>query len=179
MNKLAVIIQLSIMMSVLVACNGTDVFPEDHQTSDTAIEMELIKVLKRVKTYNCEGQEISDDWSVWSAPKERIQIRPSTYRNLTGSHFRNNTTNSSPSWVIGHDSFNIDMASTLFNMRVNEGINEISYKFSFCDSERNDSEPCDDSYEEVGNLYMNIKYRVEREEGIYESHPSEEECNVE
>jgi hypothetical protein len=140
----------------------------------------LTRQWQRVIRYDCNNQVTSDKMETVKSPIQNVSIKPFEYTNLYSSEFKNLTNGSSPS-TLNLTDFVIDMAPSAFNMKVEEGINKIEYKFLYCDQTVVDAQgqtTCAKAPDvrESGTFFLNISYVQQNLDGFLELKPSPEEC---
>ncbi len=156
--------------------------PEEAQ--DSSNDFHLVRKWQRVIRYNCAGKVTSDKQETIQSPTMRVSIQPDVYNNLYSSSFKNVTNGSDHPLISNFDTFTIDMAPTVLNMQVNEGLNEIGYKFYYCFEYKKDwmgkvTGECAHQPElkESSSLFIFVIYEQIWLDGVLEIHPPDEGCS--
>lgn len=152
-------------------------------TEDKASPHTLTREWKTVVRYDCDGNVISKKMETTKSPTKFISISPKTFQNIHSSTFKNLTNGSANPSVIDFHKFTIDMAPTLLNMKVQDGINQISYEFSYCDQPElgQSGVPTGNCLHtpvirESGSLFINITYKQFWLDGEIHSKPTQDQC---
>lgn len=172
MNKL-----LLIVLVLLTACEN--VSKTEHTSEGSALEEVFIRKHQRVVRYDCKGKVTSDKTETINSVSKSFTLNPKTKKNLYDFHAHNKTTNSSAGHVgmLKEGVFTLDLAPTVFNIKANEGMNHIEWKFTYCDSPKQDG-TCAVApvAKESGDLYIHIREDVLNVEGIQEIRPTADQC---
>lgn len=182
--KLTRIVLAALSLMFLNACSA-NILDKGATDETKAQTHSLEREYQRTRRYDCYGRLSSDSYELVGDSKELVQINP----RISGSYssaFRNETTGSSPACVAEGTKFNINMADTTCDMRVQQGLNRISYAFSYCDRYTTLTDREGRSYKtcahepyvrEQGQLFIRVSFSERRNEEIRNVHPYPEECH--
>jgi hypothetical protein len=170
---------LLLFSSTLFSCTA-DVLDKDADTPEEAVEHTLLREWQRVIRYDCNNKVVSDKIETVRSPTKYVSIVPDTTKDFYSSGIRNVTNNA---WIGGSYQFTIDMAPSLLNLKVEEGLNRLDYKFYYCTEYLTDElgRPTSDcaktpTIDEAGTLYIKVIYQQKWLDGFIESKPTAEEC---
>ncbi len=166
--------------AILLILSGCEkVSKTDHQTEGTALEETFVRNKKRVIRYNCKGDITSDKIETINSVSKQFSLKPNIKTNLWDFTAKNVTTNSTKGKVwFDKGVFTLDLAPTVFNIKANEGMNEISWKFHYCNDVDTQNSKCkhEPIIKESGTLFIHIRHEVVVLEGADEIRPTAEEC---
>jgi hypothetical protein len=166
-----------LLISLMFGCKS--VSKDDHQNEESALQETIIRRHKRVIRYNCKDEITSDKIETIRAVSKKFSIDPASSKIPWGFSATNETTRSTQGSVwFGKGVFTLDLAPTLFNIKANEGLNKISWSFSYCDKKDEEGKNClyTPEVRETGVLFINIKQETVFEEGVEEIRPTGEAC---
>lgn len=148
----------------LTACSA-NLIGANANRPDKAQDVGLYAEQQEVKRYDCKGLLVSDKIETTHTPTMLVQIVPNSGGSISNSSFTNLRNNSSPSQIGSFTKFTIDHSPGFFNMHVLDGVNEISYKFTFSDGRI-----------EQGSRFINVSYSYALKPGYSEYRPTPQEC---
>lgn len=168
-----------LLSTALFSCTA-DVLGKDATTPDKASEHLLLREWQQVIRYNCANEIVSDQVETVRAPNKYVSIVPNKTTNFYSAEIWNRTNNAR---IGGSYAFYIDMAPTLLNLKVEEGINQLNYKFKYCYDWKlgPDGKPTSECLktpvlEEEGVLYIKVIYQQKWLSGSKTVKPTAEEC---
>lgn len=153
-------------MIFLTGC-GPEV-KREASTPEKAMVFSLERVSQLVKRYDCQGLLKSEGLEVVLDSRTPITFSPkdgrssdATFENLSNSH--------TPGAVMKFGegerySFNINVTDTALDLKVDEGLNLIHYKF------------LGTSAPDEGDIFLKVSYKQTTKSGVSEVHPSAEDC---
>lgn len=168
----------------LAACSGQNLGKE-NDTPEKASVISLSRVNQRVIRYDCNGVVTSDRIEATRAPIQQVNIQPSTRTNLYSSDFDNLTLNTKAGSIIDYTTFTVDYSYGFLNMRVSSGINEIRYRFYYCDQKVTNYDQNGNPYEtcavtpvmrEEGRTYIKVFYEETNSNEVSQVRPDPEYC---
>lgn len=160
-------------ISILLFSCGGQLIDKDENNENNPESVDLVRKKQRTLRYNCSGELVSNEIETINHVSKRMEVHPDDDDDLWGfsATIRGNTK--------GHlegskGIFTIDIAPTVFNLRVYEGLNEVEYKFNYCDDVRVRTITDDDGNEsketycassvyigEEGKVYLQVTETVE------------------
>ncbi|MAZ50051.1 MAG: hypothetical protein CME65_15925 [Halobacteriovoraceae bacterium] len=179
---------LMLPLLILVSC-GAEIIDQEENTEDNPQAVTLTRKQQRTIRYDCEGQVTSDRVETTNSVSKRMRIDP---KDPTGIwSFRASMSGDSAGQVQGNSGyFTIDMAPTVFNLQIYEGMNQINYLFRHCYNIQTRTEVDDEGNEydvrycaddvvdgESGTIYIDVTYVVERAETPREVRKTPEQCS--
>ncbi|WP_413288843.1 hypothetical protein [Bdellovibrio sp. HCB337] len=177
---------LPLLLLTLAACSGQNLNKE-ADTAEKASTISLSRVNQRVIRYDCQGAVTSDRVEATRAPVQNVNIQPRLQENLFNSDFDNLTLNTKAGCIVGYTQFTVDYSYGWCNMRVGPGVNEIRYRFYYCDKKITHQDPNGNSYEtcdgtpelrEEGKTYINVFYEETNSNEVMEVRPTPESCQA-
>jgi hypothetical protein len=179
-------IVLSALMSILMACDSKKLDKEIDSTEEanqSSNSFTLLRKWQRVVRFDCAGKIYSDQQETVQSPRAPVSITPYVFENLYSSSFRNLTNGSAGPAVSNFVTFVIDMAPTFLNLKVEEGVNEIGYEFSYCQELKKDGkgQPTSECehipvVKESGTLFIFVIYLQMWSDELLEIHPDQKNC---
>jgi hypothetical protein len=175
MNSVKLVI-LGLVSSSLTACSA-DVLNKKADSEDKALSYSLVRVYSNVKRTRCDGSLISEGIEMISDSKKLVRIEPDVATNFYSASFKNLTNGKSPGCMVDKTKFNINITSTACDMKVEQGINRINYKFAYCNELETKQDANGQPYQvckttpdvrEQGDLYINVSYSEEMRPGTLE-----------
>lgn len=183
MNSIVIKCLSGLMLTISIsACTGKSMNKE-ATTVYKAETYTLIRDWKRVIRFDCQGKVVSDKTETIRAPNQYVSIAPKTSFNLYSAAFKNLTNQATAPMTTNLTSFTIDIAPTLLNLKVEEGINQLEYRFYYCDelkknelNERTGDCVHQPALREEGTLFIKVLYQQNFLEGFDEVKPPTEDC---
>ena len=174
MNKL-----LLILLFLFVGCEN--VSKTEHASEGSALEQTFIRRQKRVVRCNCKGDVTSDKIETINGVNKTFTVKPKSKTNLHSFDVTNESTKSNGGWLglFREGVFTLDLASTVFYMKANEGLNKLNWAFKYC-LKCNPDGTCAEvlSTKESGTLFIHISEEKVFEEGKDEIKPAPESCKA-
>lgn len=179
--KTAIKICLLIYVFIFSACAKNEINKDDN-TVNGAKTYHLEEIRQRVIRYNCKNEVTTDRTETTRAPTLRMSIQPNSFENLYGSSFENKTLNTIAGSITNHTDFTIDLNPGALNLEVQEGINQISYQFSYCSQllpPPNDIQcAVTPDIRETGSVFINVTYGLTNLNETLEIRPTPDQCKT-
>ncbi len=176
-----------IPLLLLISCGGELINPNEN-SEENPEEVNLTRQNQLTERYDCNGKLASSKVETINSVSKRYEIKPKDETNVW-SFSASNGSETKGSLQNKTGVFTIDMAPTLFNIRVYSGKNTISYIFRECDDQRQRTITNDDgtsrvetycahtpTVKEQNSLYFNVNYKVETVPGKRVILRGEESC---
>lgn len=168
---------LTLSLFTLVSCGG-ELINQDKNDEKNPKKVELVRQNQRTQRFNCDNQVTSDKVETINSVSKKFEVKPKDKEHLwsfsasNGSEVKGRLANNT-------GIFTLDIAPTVFNIRVYPGLNEIDYSFSYCDDKKiretrhsdgtiSKKEYCVHSpiKREEDSLFFDIIYKVEELPGV-------------
>jgi hypothetical protein len=159
----------------LVACET--ISKTEHQTEGSALESVITREQQRVVRYDCKNKVISDKIETINSVSKQYGLSPKKTSKLYDFKAKNETTHKTAGHLWSNNGvFTLDLAPTVFNIDAVEGMNKISWSFSYCEKNKDGNCVSTPEIKESGVLYIHIRQDKIVKEGYQEIKPSKDEC---
>lgn len=179
MKHQTLILFLFLNLLSLISCARKELNKEDD-TVDEAQVHHLKEERQRVIRYDCQNAVVSDRVETVAAPIEHLSIKPTSSSQLFSSEFKNLTLNTLAGSISNYTDFTIDLNPGALNLEVKIGLNQIQYKFYYCnklilppEDHRCQTTP---ELRETGSIYINVSYEKIDLPGEQVIKPTPEQC---
>ncbi len=171
---------LALIAFNLASCTTVD---PDETSAENPSRDTIIRKKQLTRRYNCEGDLVSEKIETTNSLSKTYRISPDERSHLWGFTATGVSSGDSHGALWGtQGQFTVDLAPTVFNIKINPGLNEIKYTFSYCYEVGVDpvtgDEQCAHTPEETEpkSFWLDIEYKVVELNGAREFRPSEADC---
>lgn len=180
----AIVLLFLVNTTILIGC-GSSRLDKGATSVESAQGHVLSREYQRTTRYDCQNQVVSDKLEVVNDSKEFVEIRPASTDGFYSGIFKNLTNGKSPGCLVGRTKFNINITDTVCDMKVEPGVNKISYRFLYCDNMQSTTDPdgtvshtCVSTpvEREQGELFIRVEYHESTRPGVREIHPTPSQC---
>lgn len=168
-----------LILSLVVLSGCEEVDKEAHDSEGNALEETITRKEQRVVRYKCNGQVKSDKVETVNSVSKQFTLNPKRSTDLYNFTATNETTKSSKGSIwLGKGVFTLDLAPTVFNIKADEGMNKIVWKFSYCKDLDTQNHTCRRTPEikESGTTFIHIRQEKVFLDGVKEIRPTAQEC---
>jgi len=148
-----------VVLSTLIAGCGQQLTKNDPSNPNP---VNLERDFQEVIHHDCNGNVTKDGIETVASPTAWVQINPANTSRTYNPSFTDEQTGSSPTWMVGDFSFQVDYSFGVLNMHVVSGINTIDYSFSYCtawSTDVNGNSVCTaQTVDEKGTVTINVNY---------------------